>query len=69
MEPKEKVTMMISQKWVCVEAFKKQDYLGRKKTCMEAHMALKKLTMTKVRMVNHCSLVKEANADIAMFSY
>ena len=36
---------------------------------MEAHMALKKLTMTKVRMVNHCSLVKEANADIAMFSY
>lgn len=34
-------------------------------------MALKKLTMTKVRMVNHCSLVKEANADtdIAVFSY
>ena len=41
----------------------------KKKTCMEAHMALKKLTMTKVRMVNHCSLVKEANADIAVFSY
>ena len=39
-----------------------------KKTCMEAHMALKKLTMTKVRIVNHCSLVKEANADIAVFS-
>ena len=28
-------------------------------TCMEAHMALQKLTTTKVMMVSHCSLVKE----------
>ena len=54
---------------MCVESFRIEVYFGKKKTCMEAHMALKKLTMTKVRMVNHCSLVKEANADIAVFSY
>ena len=30
-------------------------------TCMEAHMALQKLTTTKVMMVSHCSFVK---ADI-----
>ena len=34
-------------------------------TCMDAHMALKKLTMTKVRMVSHCSRVK---LPMAMFS-
>ena len=29
-------------------------------TCMETHMALQKLTMTKVMMVSHCSFVKAA---------
>ena len=32
---------------------------------MDAHMALKKLTTTKVRMVSHCSLVK---LDMVVFS-
>ena len=29
-------------------------------TCMDTHMALQKLTMTKVMIVSHCSLVNAA---------